>query len=410
MVLKSEIEISYKQQQAFLKQKNISETREKLVQVSLSEVFIVIITGIRRCGKSTLMQQLIKSLGTKSCVFFNFEDPRIFGFENSDFTKLDEIIGSENQYYFFDEIQNVDNWEIFVRNLHDKHKTICVTGSNASLLSRELGTKLTGRSIQIELLPFSYTEYCSFKKLNFDTDSYQLYIKEGGFPSFVKIGNKEILQQLFKDIIYRDIIVRHGIRNDKILISIALYLISNAAKEFSYTNIKNTFGVGSVNSVMDYVAWFEDSYLMFTLPRFSYSLKSVAINPKKIYVIDTGFGDANSNSFSADYGRMFENAVYLQLRRKYKEMYYFREKGECDFVVKEQDAITQAIQVCLEVNPENMDREMNGLIEALIFFKLETGYIITLNQEDVMIKDNKKVMLIPAWKWSVGFSTSMNDV
>ncbi|MEY5046755.1 MAG: hypothetical protein RLZZ175_114 [Bacteroidota bacterium] len=401
MVLKSEIEISYKQQQVSLAKKNVTEYREKLSQVQLSEAFIVIITGIRRCGKSTLIQQLIKSVNDKSCAFFNFEDPRIYGFDNTDFVKLDEIIGTGNKFYFFDEIQNVENWEVFVRNLHDREKVICVTGSNASLLSRELGTKLTGRSVQIELLPFSYTEYCSFKKLHHNADSYKLYIAEGGFPSFVKVGNKEILQQLFRDIIYRDIIVRHGVRNEKTLISIALYLISNAGKEFSYTNIKNTFSVGSVNSVMDYVSWFEDSYLMFTLPRFSWSLKSVAVNPKKIYVIDTGFGDANSLSFSADYGRMFENAVYLQLRRKFKEMYYFREKGKCDFVVKEQDKITHAIQVCLELNAENKAREVNGLIEALQFFNLETGYIITINQEDELIKDAKKVHLIPAWKWTV---------
>jgi len=401
MVLKSEIEISYKQQQASLAKKNVSEYREKLPQVALSESFIVIITGIRRCGKSTLMQQLIKSVNDKLCAFLNFEDPRIYGFDNADFVKLDEIIGLENKYYFFDEIQNVENWEVFVRNLHDREKVICVTGSNASLLSRELGTKLTGRSVQIELLPFSYTEYCSFKKLQHNADSYKLYINEGGFPSFVKVGNKEILQQLFRDIIYRDIIVRHGVRNEKTLISIALYLISNAGKEFSYTNIKNIFSVGSVNSVVDYVSWFEDSYLMFTLPRFSWSLKSVAINHKKIYVIDTGFGDANSLSFSADAGRMFENAVYLQLRRKYKEMYYFREKGECDFVVKEQDKITLAVQVCMEVNTENMAREVNGLIEALQFFNLETGYIITINQEDELIKEGKKVLLIPAWKWTL---------
>ena len=254
MVLKSEIEISYKQQQVSLAKKNVTEYREKLSQVQLSEAFIVIITGIRRCGKSTLMQQLIKSVNDKSCAFFNFEDPRIYGFDNTDFVKLDEIIGTGNKFYFFDEIQNVENWEVFVRNLHDREKVICVTGSNASLLSRELGTKLTGRSVQIELLPFSYTEYCSFKKLQHNADSYKLYIAEGGFPSFVKVGNKEILQQLFRDIIYRDIIVRHGVRNEKTLISIALYLISNAGKEFSYTNIKNTFSVGSVNYVMDYVS------------------------------------------------------------------------------------------------------------------------------------------------------------
>ena len=398
MVLKSDIEISFKQQQLLLDRKPKGELREKLAQVALSKEFVLIITGIRRCGKSTLMQQLMNTIKGE-VAFFNFEDPRIFGFETTDFVKLDEVIGDDTSYYFFDEIQNVDNWEIFVRNLHDRQKVICVTGSNASLLSRELGTKLTGRNIQVELLPFSFKEYLSFKKIKAEAATFKQYLLEGGFPDYLKTANKEVLQQLFKDIIYRDIIVRHSVRNDKILMSIALYLISNAGKEFSFTNIKNTFGLGSVNTVMDYISWFEDSYLLFTLSKFSWSLKSVAINPKKVYVIDTGFGDANSLSFSNDTGRLFENAVYLQLRRKFKELYYFREKGECDFVVKENDNVTHAIQVCAEVTQENLPREVNGLVEALQFFELGEGVIITINQEDEIVRDEKKIHLIPAWKW-----------
>jgi predicted AAA+ superfamily ATPase len=400
MVLKSDVKIAFKQQQLLLKGKPNGEWREKLAQVSLSKEFVLIITGIRRCGKSTFMQQLINKLKS-SVAFFNFEDPRIFGFETTDFVKLDEVIGENTLYYFFDEVQNVDNWEIFIRNLHDKQKVICITGSNASLLSRELGTKLTGRNIQIELLPFSFKEYVSFKKIKAEEATFEHYLVEGGFPDYLKTANKEVLQQLFKDIVYRDIIVRHSVRNDKVLISIALYLISNAGKEFSYTNIKNTFGVGSVNTVMDYISWFEDSYLLFTVPKFSWSLKSVAISPKKVYVIDTGFGDANSLSFSNDTGRLFENAVYLQLRRTYKNLYYFREKGECDFVVKEKNKVTHAIQACAEVSQENLPREVNGLVEALTFFDLEEGIIITMNQEDEIIQDEKKIHLIPAWKWFV---------
>ena len=398
MVLKSDIETAFKQQQLLLDSKPKGELREKLAQVSLSKAFVLIITGIRRCGKSTLMQQLINNI-KGNVAFFNFEDSRIFGFETTDFVKLDEVIGNDTLYYFFDEIQNVDNWEIFVRNLHDKQKVICVTGSNASLLSRELGTKLTGRNIQIELLPFSFKEYLSFKKIKAESATFKQYLLEGGFPDYLKTANKEVLQQLFKDIIYRDIIVRHSVRNDKVLMSIALYLISNAGKEFSFTNIKNTFGVGSVNTVMDYISWFEDSYLLFTLPKFNWSLKSVAINPKKVYVIDTGFGDANSLSFSNDTGRLFENAVYLQLRRKHKELYYFREKGECDFVVKEKNKVTHAVQVCAEVTQENLPREVNGLVEALKFFDLEEGVIITINQDDEIERDGKKIHLISAWKW-----------
>lgn len=398
MVLKSDVEIAFKQQQLLLEGKPTGAWREQLALVTLSKEFVLIITGIRRCGKSTLMQQLISQLN-RSVAFFNFEDPRIFGFETTDFVKLDEVIGDNSLYYFFDEIQNVDNWEIYIRNLHDKQKVICITGSNASLLSRELGTKLTGRNIQIELLPFSFKEYLSFKKIKAEAATFQHYLLEGGFPDYLKTANKEVLQQLFKDIVYRDIIVRHSVRNDKVLMSIALYLISNAGKEFSFTNIKKTFSVGSVNTVIDYISWFEDSYLLFTVPKFSWSLKSVAINPKKVYVIDTGFGDANSLSFSNDTGRLLENAVYLQLRRTYKELYYFREKGECDFVVKEKNKVTNAIQVCAEVSQDNLLRELKGLIEALTFFDLEEGIIITMNQEDEIVQDEKKIHVIPAWKW-----------
>jgi predicted AAA+ superfamily ATPase len=398
MVLKSDVEIAFKQQQLLLEGKPTGAWREQLALVTLSKEFVLIITGIRRCGKSTLMQQLISQLN-RSVAFFNFEDPRIFGFETTDFVKLDEVIGDNSLYYFFDEIQNVDNWEIYIRNLHDKQKVICVTGSNASLLSRELGTKLTGRNIQIELLPFSFKEYLSFKKIKAEAATFEQYLFEGGFPDYLKTANKEVLQQLFKDIVYRDIIVRHSVRNDKVLMSIALYLISNVGKEFSFTNIKNTFGVGSVNTVIDYISWFEDSYLLFTVPKFSWSLKSVAINPKKVYVIDTGFGDANSLSFSNDTGRLFENAVYLQLRRTYKELYYFREKGECDFVVKEKNKVTNAIQVCTELSQETLPRELNGLVEALTFFDLEEGIIITMHQEDEIVQDEKKIHVIPAWKW-----------
>jgi predicted AAA+ superfamily ATPase len=151
--------------------------------------------------------------------------------------------------------------------------------------------------------------------------------------------------------------------------------------------------------VADYMQWLEDSYVLFSLPKFSWSLKSVAINPKKVYVIDTGFAQANSLSFSEDVGRMFENAVYIELRRKYKELYYFKEKRECDFIIKEGRKVTEAIQVCLEVNSDNMKREIEGLTEALEFFNLKEGNIITIDQEDVINQDGKQITLIPAWKW-----------
>ncbi len=397
MVLKTEIEKSYQEQQLKWKNKSVGLKREKLSTIQLTSNLIVIITGIRRCGKSTLMHQISKQeQGSKA--WLNFEDSRIFGFELSDFNKLNEVIGNVDTY-FFDEIQNVDNWEVFIRELHDSDKKICITGSNASMLSKELGTKLTGRNIQIELFPFSFSEYCKFLKLKNSTQSFEKYITDGGFPDYLKHKEISYLQQLFKDIIYRDIIVRHGIRNAKLMIEIALFLISNVAKEYSLNNIRKAFNVGSTNSVSNYVQWLEDSYILFSVPRFSWSLKSVAINPKKVYTIDSGFAQANSLSFTEDTGRLFENVIFLELRRQYKDIYYFREKGECDFIVKQGKTILHVLQVCAEVNPDNLNREVDGLVEALTFFKKEEGFIITKNQDDELIKDGKKITLISAHKW-----------
>ena len=398
MVLKSEIEKSLVLQRLFLNKKQEGFNRESLAKLQLSTSHILIITGVRRCGKSTLLQQISKKI-KEEIIYFNFEDPRIYGFELEDFTKLDEIVGDEIRYYFFDEIQNVEKWELFIRHLHDRDKRIAITGSNASLLSKELGTRLTGRNIQIELFPFSYTEYLMFLQLENNLTSFNLYLEDGGFPEYIKSKHKEQLQQLFKDIVYRDIIVRHGIRQAKTLIDIALFLIANVGKEYSLNGIKNTFGVGSANSVADYIHWLEDSYVLFSMPRFSWSLKSVSINPKKVYCIDTGFAQANSLSFSEDTGRLLENCVYLALRRKYKEIYYFKDKGECDFIVKEAQDILHIIQVCGKIHPDNKAREVNGLLAALTFFSKTEGLILTLNQEDVLMINDVKVRLLPVWKW-----------
>ena len=398
MVLKSQIESALNGQQKTYVKKKAGFSRSMNQTVELSESHILIITGVRRCGKSTLMYQISKRV-KKDFVYFNFEDPRVFDFEVSDFEKFDQLVGDDTLTYFFDEIQNVENWEVFIRHLHDRGKNICITGSNASLLSQELGTKLTGRNIQVELFPFSYKEFCGFKKLSPCLKSFENYLNIGGFPDFIQSQKNEQLQQLFKDIIYRDIIVRYGIRNTTVFINIALFLIANVGKEHSLNSIKNTFKVGSTNSVVDYVAWLEDSYLLFSVPRFSWSLKSISVNPKKVYTIDTGFARANSLSFSKDDGRLLENLVFLELRRKHKEIYYFKEQGECDFLIKNGQNITNIIQVCYSVHQENFDREVNGIIEALNYFDKTEGTIVTLNQEDEILKDDKVITLIPAWKW-----------
>jgi predicted AAA+ superfamily ATPase len=403
MLLSSEIENAYLLQKEIFRNKAHGTIREISYNPYESN-HIDIITGIRRCGKSTLLKQIESKLkGTYA--FFNFEDTRIFGFEVSDFPKLAEIIGNDTLTYIFDEIQNVEGWELFIRNLHDQGKKIIITGSNASLLSRELGTKLTGRHINHELFPFSYTEFLSYRGLSNTEESYKLYIEYGGFPEYLASGSVEILQQLFKDIIYRDIAVRHNIRNSKSLIDIALYLISNSGKEYSYNKIKNNFNIGSANSVVDYVNWMEESYLLFSVPKFIWSAKTSLTNPKKIYTIDTGFAKANSLSFSSDIGRLLENAVFMQLKRTGKSISYYKDKFECDFILYEFNKIYEAIQVCANLHTDNKDREINGLLEALSFFDLPCGTILTFNQEDTFSINGKEIRVMPTWKWLQNIKT-----
>jgi predicted AAA+ superfamily ATPase len=183
------------------------------------------------------------------------------------------------------------------------------------------------------------------------------------------------------------------------LTKMAIFLISNVGKEFSYNSIKKMLSIKSVQSVIDYVSFFEDAYLVFTVPRFSYSFKQQQINPKKIYAIDNGFSSNNSASFSEDQGRMLENMVFLALRKKYENIFYFQEENECDFVIKEKEKITHAFQVCFDFNQNNKEREIHGLVEALKKFKLKEGLILTYNQEDNFKIGDIIIQLLPVWKW-----------
>ena len=292
MVLKSELESAYNDQKESFKTRDKGIERVVPNKPGLTGQ-IDIISGIGRCGKSTYMSQLTAFI-EGDISFFTFEDSRVFGFDVDDFPKLLQIIGIDKSAYFFDEIQNIIGWEVFIRSLHDQGKKIFITGSNASLLSFELGTRLTGRHLRFELFPFSYREFLNFFNLEPSYETLQLYIEKGGFPEYLKYGSPETLQQLFRDILYRDIAVRYGVRNIKILVNIALYLISNAGKEYTLNRLKNNFKLGSTNSVSEYVRWFEESYLIFSVPQFSWSAKSMLVKPKKVYTIDTGFARANS--------------------------------------------------------------------------------------------------------------------
>ncbi|MFW6378534.1 MAG: ATP-binding protein [Nanoarchaeota archaeon] len=352
---------------------------------------ITIITGIRRSGKSTLLNQTLQYKRNATSV--NFEDPRLEQFTHKDFFKIEELY-PDTTTFFFDEIQNIEGWERYVRYAHDNEKQVFITGSNASMLSKELGTKLTGRYIEKELFPFTYNEYLTYTNQKPDLKSFKQYLEKGGFPEYLDTGNDEYLHMLVKNIIARDIIVRKQLRSESVIEELTQYLLSNVGKQHSYNKISKLLNVKSVRSTIDYIKYLQESYLIDILPQYSTSIKKQIMNPKKIYGIDTGIIQANTTSFSKDKGRILENAVFLWLRRTHKELYYFKGQGECDFLIKEKNAITTAIQVCYEVTEQNMKRELEGLQEAMKQTKAKKGFIVTMDQEDEL--DNIK--LIPAWK------------
>lgn len=362
--------------------------------------FVLIVSGVRRCGKSTLIKQHLQK--RKPVYFLHFEDVRLATFEQSDFSKLDDLFESQlgkGGIYFFDEIQNVIGWEIYVRQLVDRGAEVYITGSNAKLMSTDLATKLTGRNIRQELYPFSFNEFVRAKKVTISSSSFNEYLRKGGVPEYVMQDDKRILYAFLDDLIQKDVIVKNKLREELLVKQVVTYLLSNVSKLFSYTQIKNLFNAGSTNSIISIVDYLENSYLMFTLKKYSPSLKVQSRNEKKIYCIDTGVVSELAFKTSADTGRLLENAVFLKLKREGRELYYHKEKAECDFVVKDGVKITHAIQVCAKLNDDNKAREYAGLLEALDAYKLDEGIIVTLDQEDSITLNDKKIKIVAAWKW-----------
>lgn len=375
--------------------------------------YALIISGIRRCGKSTLLAQILTDrYQFEEAVFLNFDTPLLYGFEFNDFRIVDEVIKESEQYkvLFFDEIQVVDGWEVYVRGKLDEGYYIVVTGSNASMLSRELGTKLTGRHITKELFPFSYAEYCGFKEQEIGETSLYDYLYKGGFPQYLQLDNSDVLSDLVNDIIYRDIAVRYNIRDDHSLKSLLAYLVGNVGNLVSASKLKQVLGVKSTSTVSDYFSYFEQTYLINFVPKFSYSYKSQLLNPKKVYCVDNGVVSIASPSFTRDEGRRLENMVFTELRRRYKEIYYYNEnQHECDFVVAENSVPRLAIQVCYALTAENRQREIEGLLDALAFFKMSDGLLLSFNQSDKYIVEDKTIHVMPVYEYFKEYSVNRAD-
>lgn len=383
------------QREVFLKQDS-GFSRDALSQIPIVNSFATIITGIRRCGKSTLLLQLLRR-DYQNAIYLNFDDIRLSGFETADFTRLHkEIERKEIRVLFFDEVQVIENWEKFINQLLREGYKVFITGSNASMLSVELGTHLTGRHLSMELFPFSYSEFIRFKKLNNDENAVIDYLKTGGIPEYVKSDVSYVLNALVDDILMRDIAIRHSVRDVNSLRQLTAYLITNIGNLVSANKLSGMFDIKSPATFLEYFSFLKDAYLLDFIPMFSHSLKIQARNPKKVYVTDMGLYTENTLSTSDNMGRRLENLVFLHLRRRYKHIFYYKDRGECDFIAIEKNTVKEAIQVCLTITNENFDREYNGLLEAIQNLGLKQGTIVTLNQSDTFEKDGIIIKMIPA--------------
>ncbi|MDR1239169.1 MAG: ATP-binding protein [Treponema sp.] len=397
----SEIREIAKTQKEELNGRDSGHERELLAGLPDIQSHALIVSGIRRCGKSTLLHQYVKRRG-RPFFYLNFDDMRLTGFANADYGLLDASISESGaELLFFDEVQTADRWELYVRQKLDESFQVILTGSNASLLSWELGSRLTGRHISKELFPFSYREYCDFAGMSPGPESLDVYLEQGGFPEYLKTGNQDIIAQLQSDILYRDIAVRYRIRNVSSLTRLFVYMLSNPAQQVSPSRLRTVAGVKSPTTVLEYFSDFEAAWLISLVPCFSWSVKTSESAPKKLYIADPGMIRTGSAAFSGNLGALLENFVFNSLRMRTADIYYFSGKGggECDFIVNSHGKLPACIQVCRELSRDNEDREIRGLLEALEFFGVNEGLVLTRDTEDLINQKGKNIRVLPAWKY-----------
>jgi predicted AAA+ superfamily ATPase len=393
--------------------------REKLSEVGnfVGLKSSIIITGVRRCGKSVFLSQIMRKF-FESAYYINFEDERLSAFDLNDFNKLYEtcieLWGRKNAF-FLDEVQNINGWEKWVRRMYEDGFKFFITGSNARLLSKELATLLTGRHLQFSLFPLSFREFLNFHKFGLKKDDLYLterramiskylseYLEKGGFPEYLKYLKIEILQGYFNDIVQRDIAERYKVANIKQLKELARYIITNTGNLTTYNSLKKLTGAKSVNTVIKYFSYMENAYLTFAVPLFSYSLKTQARGPFKVYAIDTGLRNSMSLRFSKDTGRLYETLVAIELKRRGKEFYHWKNSSheEVDFILKNGQKIEQLIQVCYDAGDHATEkRELKSLLKAGKELKCRNMLVVTGDRDEEVATGKNKIRYIPLWKW-----------
>ena len=392
----------------------------------LGDPLVKVVTGVRRCGKSTFCHQLLEG---RSYGHLNFDDERLRSVNSENLDLVLEVILMEYNapdYLLFDEIQNVEGWELFVNRLLRQGYNVILTGSNSKMLSRELATHLTGRHVQIELFPFSFKEYVSKNGYSFDSDlsvstkeTAQVklllrdYCESGGFPELDMVESRQrYLQDLFDKIILRDIAERFKIRELVSLKELSIVALNYFSSQFSYTKLKNSLNFASVNTVKDYMGYLQDTYLMDYIRIFDYKIREEIRSPRKLYCIDTGLAGSYSFSLTEDYSKYYENLVYLELKRRYKEVYYWKSKNnlEVDFLLKQGRQLTKAIQVSVDISAEKTrKRELDALVAVNQELGVKNLLLLTLDNEGLEKYKNLKIQVLPIWKYLLSKQTHFSS-
>lgn len=405
------------------------DVKARELQLPVDTKKIITLIGVRRCGKTSILYDMINNLSQnipkEKILFLNFEDERL----ELSADELDLVLQSFRElypeqdlkgcYFFFDEIQNITGWEKFVRRVYDTiSKNIYITGSNSKLLSSEIATSLRGRTLVFEVFPLSFSEYLTFKEVKIDLYSskslayikseQEKFLKEGSFPEILFLEEQyknKTLQEYFSVLLYKDLAERYSITNTIALKFFLKRIIASSTKQISINKIYNELKSSGIkigkNTLYDFLEYVQNIYLALTLHRYDKSMVNKELGEKKIYSIDIGLNNATEFKFSDDIEKSLENAVFLELKRRSKEVYYYKDSNsECDFLTSEKNSITDAIQVTYDMSDEKTKiREIKGLINACKNFDLTFGEIITYDNEDEFLFDGVLIKITPLYKW-----------
>ncbi len=403
------------------------ETIERELKVPFNSKKIITIIGPRRSGKTFFLYSLIKKIKDRTnVIYINFEDERLdFKKDNLDliFQAYFELYPEKKEkdiFLFFDEIQEVQGWEKFIRRVNDNiTQNIFLTGSSAKLLSKEIATSLRGRTISYDLFPLSFREYLKFKGIKSERYTtkglakikreFREFLFKGAFPELINKEN-EIRRKALNDYLdvmtYRDIIERYNLSNILPLSNFIKKILANPSQEISVNKIYNDFKSRGIKTSKDtlyqYVKYLEDAFIIFSIRNYSESITKQ--NIKKFYPVDTGLSTNNFVSLSEEYGKLLELVSYLHFRRFGKEIYYFNENSECDFVLRKGNKVVEAVQVSRNLkDKETKDREIRGLLGAMKRFNLKKGFILTEEEEEKILLDNREIFVVPVWKFLLDY-------